>query len=165
MDESVRKAINEQINREFFAAYLYLAMSAHFEGEDLEGFASWMRHQAEEEMAHAMRLFDHLTRRGARVELEAVEKPDADFGSPLSIFKAALDHERKVTGHINDLYELAQKRNDYPAQIMLEWFIDEQVEEEETTGKLVNQLEMVGDSNAALFMLDARLGSRGGDDH
>lgn len=162
MDESVRQAINDQINREFFAAYLYLAMSAHFESENMEGFAHWMRHQAEEEVGHAMRLFDHLVRRGARVELDAVARPDADFDTPLAIFRAALEHERKVTGHINDLYELAREKNDYPAQIMLEWFIDEQVEEEETTGKLVDQLEMVGDNNAALFMMDARLGTRGG---
>ena len=165
MDESVRQAINDQINREFFAAYLYLAMSAHFEDEDLEGFASWMRHQAEEEVEHAMRLFQHLTRRGARVELQGIDQPDSDFGSPLSIFQAALAHEKKVTGHINDLYELAQDKNDYPAQIMLEWFIDEQVEEEEMTGKLVNQLEKVGDNEAALFMMDSRLGDRGAHEH
>ena len=165
MDEAVRDAINTQINREFYASYLYLSMSAHFEDENLDGFAHWMREQAKEEVEHAMRLFDHVTRRGARVQLRAIDEPPNEFGSVLSIFQAALEHERKVTGHINDLFELAREKNDYPAQLMLQWFIDEQVEEEEMTGRLVDQLEMVGDSKAALFMMDQQLGARGGHEH
>ena len=162
MDASVKDALNAQINHEFYAAYLYLAMAAHFEAESLEGFGQWMRMQAKEEVEHAMRLFDYLLRRGEEVELESVGKPEASFDSPLSIFEQALSHEKKVTGLINDLYELAVEKNDYPTQLELQWFIDEQVEEEDSVGRVVEQLEMVGESNAGLFMLDQRLGSRGG---
>ena len=160
MDASVKDAINAQINHEFYAAYLYLAMAAHFESESLEGFGQWMRMQAREEVEHAMRLFDYLLRRGEEVELDAVAKPEADFDSPLSIFQQALEHEKKVTGLIDDLYELALEKSDYPTQLELQWFIDEQVEEEESVGRVVEQIEMAGDSRAALLMLDQRLGSR-----
>lgn len=165
MDASVRDAINEQINHEFYAAYLYLAMAAHFEAESMDGFGQWMRMQAREEVEHAMRLFDYLLRRGEGVELEAVAKPGASFDSPLTIFRQALEHEKKVTGLINDLYELAVEQNDYPTQLELQWFIDEQVEEEDSVGRVVEQIEMAGDSRAALLMLDQRLGSRTEGDH
>lgn len=165
MDDDVRQAINAQINREFFAAYLYLAMAAHFQDQNLDGFAHWMKEQAKEERDHAMRLFDHLIERGERVELEAIAKPPTEFDSALSIFQKALEHERTVTRHINELYELAREKKDYPAEIMLQWFIEEQVEEEDMTGQLVEQLEMAGDNRAALLMMDARLGSRGGGGH
>lgn len=165
MDQAVRKAINDQINHEFYAAYLYLSMAAHFEDRNLDGFASWMKEQSKEEVDHAMRLFGHLGERGERVELQGIDQPPTEFGSVLSIFEAALEHEKKVTGLIHDLYELAQEKKDYPSQSMLQWFIDEQVEEEDMTSRLVEQLEMVGDNRAALFMMDARLGARGAGGH
>ncbi len=160
MDDSVRDAINKQINHEFQAAYLYLAMAGHFEVESLEGFGKWMRMQAREELEHGMRLFDYMVRRGVEVTLAPVDGPQAKFGSPIDIFKQALDHERKVTELINSLYEVATTKKDYPTQLELQWFIDEQVEEEASLGSVVEQLEMVGDNRAALLMMDERLGGR-----
>ncbi len=160
MNQQVQDAINDQVAEEFYASYLYLSMSAYFEAESLGGFAQWMRMQAQEEHAHAMKLVDFLIERGGRVELKAIDKPPADFESPLAVMQAALSHEQKVTGRINDLYELAVAERDYPAQVMLQWFISEQVEEEASAGAIVDQLELAGDSGSALLMLDAKLGQR-----
>ncbi|MGD2070893.1 MAG: ferritin [Gemmatimonadota bacterium] len=160
MEPKVRTLINEQIAHEFYASYLYLAMAAHFEEQNFPGFASWMRHQSDEEDAHAMKLFDYLVERGERVELEEIGKPPLDFGSPLEAFRAALAHERKVTGLINGIYEAALDARDYPTQVMLQWFIEEQVEEEDVTGAAVDRLERAGDNNAALMFLDAEFGKR-----
>lgn len=162
MDKKMRDALNDQVQREFQAAYLYTAMMCYFEDQDLPGFAAWMQAQADEERDHAMRIVDHLHDRGQRVELQALEKPTADYDSPLDAMQSALEHERAVTGHIEDLYELADEKGDYPAQVMLEWFIEEQVEEEDTFGTLVGQLERVGSEGSALLMLDSKLGDRGG---
>ena len=163
MKESVRRAINNQINHEFHAAYLYLAMAGHFELESLNGFGQWMRAQAREEVEHAMRLFDFMLQRGERVDLDEIAAPDAEFDSPVSIFRAALEHERKVTGLIHELYELASEEKDYPTRLELQWFIQEQVEEEDSVGSMVAQLEMAGENRAALLMLDRTLGDRGGE--
>jgi ferritin len=160
MDEQVKGLINDQIANEFHAAYLYLAIAAQFEAHNFPGFAQWMRMQAKEESAHAMRLFDYLVERGERVELKEIPQPRLDFGKPVEAFRAALEHERKVTGQINAMYEAAMAASDYPTQIMLQWFIQEQVEEENSTGTAVEQLEMAGDNRAALLMLDARFGAR-----
>lgn len=167
MDAKVRKLVNEQIAHEFYAAYLYLAMAAHFEEQNFEGFAKWMRLQAKEESGHAMRLFDYLVERGEKVELLKIDQPPAEFGTPLDAFRAALKHEQKVTSLINGIYAAAQKATDYPTQIMLQWFVTEQVEEEESTGKAVVQLEMAGENRAALLMLDHQFGARStaGHDH
>lgn len=162
MNENVQNAINEQITREFYASYLYLAMMAYFEAESLGGFAHWMRQQAQEENGHAMKLVDFLIDRGGRVELQAIDKPPRDFDSPLGVMKAALEHERKVTAWINELYELAVAERDYPAQVMLQWFIAEQVEEEKSAGDIIDQLEIAGSAGSALLMVDARLGGRAG---
>ena len=160
MDEAVRTAINEQIKNELFAAYLYMAMSAHFSNRSLEGFAHWMRLQAQEELGHAMRLFDYLLERGAVVDFHEIAKPHTDFGTPLSIFEMALEHEQAVTRSINDLYALAVEKLDYPTQLQLQWFIAEQVEEEASSGLVIEQLKMIGDDNAVLLMLDEKLGGR-----
>ena len=160
MKDRVQMEINQQINEELFSAYIYLAMAAHFETMNLEGFAGWMRLQAQEELGHAMRLFDHLTRRGGRVALKAVAEPPMDFGSPLEVFQKALAHEQHITGCIHGLYKVALEEGDYPAQSELQWFIDEQVEEEENTGRVVEQLKMAGDNKVALLMMDRELGQR-----
>jgi len=165
MNERVEKAFNDQINEELFSAYVYLAMSAHFEAMNLEGFAHWMRHQAEEEVEHAMRLFTHVNRRGGRVVLKAIGEPAVDYGSPLEAFEKALAHEQHITGTINALYEIALAEKDYPAQQELAWFIDEQVEEEENAGRIVELLKMAGDNKGALFMLDRDLAKRSGEGH
>lgn len=160
MDGKVKDLINDQITHEFYAAYLYLAMAAHFEEANLGGFAQWFRMQAKEEAAHAMRLFDYMVERGERIELKQIDKPPVDFGAPVDAFKAALAHEQKVTGLINKIYEAAVGAKDYPTQVMLQWFIEEQVEEEDTTGTAVERLEMAGESNAALMFLDNEYGKR-----
>ena len=160
MDQTVKDLINEQITHEFYAAYLYLAMAAHFEDQNYEGFAQWFRMQAKEEEAHAMKLFDYLVERGARIELQQIDKPTVEFGKPVDAFRAALEHERKVTGLINKIYEAAMEAKDYPSQVMLQWFIEEQVEEEDTTGTAVERLEMAGDNHAALMFLDSQYGER-----
>lgn len=160
MDGKVKDLINDQITHEFYAAYLYLAMAAHFEEANFGGFAQWFRMQAKEEEAHAMRLFDYMVERGERIELKQIDKPPVDFGSPVDAFNAALAHERKVTGLINRIYEAAVAAKDYATQVMLQWFIEEQVEEEDTAGTAVERLEMAGESNAALMFLDNEYGKR-----
>ena len=160
MDTTVRDLINDQIAHEFYAAYLYLAMAAQFEEQNYAGFAQWMRMQAKEEGVHAMKLFDYLVERGARIELNQIDKPPVEFGTPAEAFRQALEHEQKVTGLINKIYETAVEARDYPTQIMLQWFIEEQVEEEDSTGTAVERLEMAGDNRTAIMFLDAEFGRR-----
>jgi ferritin len=160
MNDRVRSLINDQIAHEFHAAYTYLAIAAHFEDQNYEGFAKWMRVQAREETEHAMRLFDFLVERGERVELKQIDQPAQDYGTPLEAFRTALNHERKVTGQIDAMYEAAVEAKDYSTQVMLQWFIQEQVEEENITGTAVQQLEMAGENRAALLMLDGTFGAR-----
>lgn len=160
MDSKVRDLINEQITHEFYASHLYLAMAAHFEQKNYDGFAQWFRLQSEEEKAHALKLFDFLVERGESIELGQIDKPPSEFGSPVDAFKAALAHEKKVTGLINTCYAAAVEAKDYPSQVMLQWFIEEQVEEEDVTGTAVDRLQMAGDNNAALMFLDNQYGER-----
>lgn len=160
MKGAVREAMEEQIGHEFSAAYLYLSMSGHFETANLTGFARWMRAQAAEEQIHALKFFDFLLDRGETVRLPAVEEPLHDFRSPLDTFEQALQHEKRVTGHIHDLYDLAVSEHDYPAQVLLTWFVSEQVEEEKSATDIVERLRMAGADTAALLMLDRELGER-----
>jgi ferritin len=160
LSKVVEDAINEQIKNELYSAYLYLAMSAHFEAANLPGSAHWMRLQSQEEVEHAMKFFDYVNERGGRVVLQVIDQPPVEFKLPLDIFQQALEHEQKVTGMINNLYALAVKENDYPTQVMLQWFIEEQVEEEKSAGDVVEQLRMIGDHTQGLFMLDRQLGAR-----
>lgn len=160
MKEDVRNAINEQINREFFAGYLYLSMAAHLDAEALEGFARWMRLQAQEELGHAMKLYDYLLERGVRVELRAIEAPPEQFGSMLSIAEQAYEHEKTVSESIDHLYLLASEQGDFATQVHLQWFLTEQVEEEKTAETMVERLRMAGDSRAALLILDREMAVR-----
>ncbi len=160
MNESVRSALNEQVRRELQAAYFYLAVSNWFEREGLDGFSSWMGMQASEEYGHAMRIVDHLQDREAAVEYGALEAPTAHFGSAEDAVRAALEHEQRVTGHIHDLYELAVEEGDHPAAVMLEWFVEEQVEEEHTFHALIEKLELAGDSGPGLLILDEAMAER-----
>lgn len=163
LNSAVEQALNDQIQKEFHSAYIYLGMSAYFEAENLPGAAHWMRHQAEEEQEHAMKIFDFINDRGGRVALQAIGEPPANYASPLAVFEAAYAHEQKVTQSIHDLYALAVKEADYPTQVMLQWFIDEQVEEEKNSSEIMAQLKMVGDSPAALLMIDRKLAERADD--
>ena len=160
MNDKMQAAFNEQIKQEFYAGYLYLSMSAHFEAENLPGFAHWMRWQAQEESEHALRLFDHILRRGGRVELQEMDGPQTQFGPPAEVFESVFAHEQKVTGLIHRLFELAGEEGDWAAQQELQWFIAEQVEEEDAASAARDQVRMAGDDQAALLMLDREFGAR-----
>ena len=158
--KAVQDAMNEQIKNEIYSGYIYLSASAHFANNNLPGFAHWMRHQAEEELEHAMKFFDFIQDRGGTVTLQAIDQPPTMWKSPLEIFETALKHEQKVTGMINRIYEIAVKENDYPSQVMLHWFIKEQVEEEKNAGEIVETLKMLDAHGPSLLMLDRQLGAR-----
>jgi len=160
INTTVQEAINEQIKNEVYSAYLYLAMSAHFEAANLPGFAHWMRLQSNEEVDHALKLFDYLNDRGGKVELKAIDKPPTTWESTLVTFKDALEHEQKITALIHNLYATAAKENDYATQVMLMWFIDEQVEEEKSTSLIVEQLKLIEVRGTAILFLDKQLGKR-----
>ena len=161
LNSTVQNAINEQIKNELYSAYLYLSMSAHFEAANLPGIAKWMRIQSNEEVAHAMKFFDYVNDRGGRVTLKAIDQPPSEWSTALAVFEQVLEHEQKVTGMIHSLFALATKENDYPTQVLLHWYIDEQVEEEKNASVIVEQIRMIGDHPNALLMLDHRLGKRG----
>ncbi len=158
--DSVAEAINEQINAEMYSAYLYLSMSVDFSNKNLDGFEHWMRLQAQEEMDHAIQFLDYLQERGARVKLESIEKPKSEWSSVLEAFEEAYQHECKVTGMINDIMNIAEKENDRATMNMLQWFIDEQVEEESSADDIVQKLKMIGDSPSGLLMMNDRMAQR-----
>ncbi len=157
----MQKAINEQINKEFFSSYLYLSMAAYFDAKNLPGFAKWMYVQADEERSHGMKLFEHLLERGGKVELKGITAPQIDWQTSLDVFKHVQEHEAAVTASINSLYELALSEKDYPAQLLLQWFIMEQVEEEKNAADIVQQIELIDARGTAVLMLDHQLGKRG----
>ncbi|MBI3362933.1 MAG: ferritin [Chloroflexi bacterium] len=161
ISNTLQDTINDQIKHELNSAYLYLSMSAYCQAVSLPGFAHWMRLQYGEEVEHAMKLFDYLADREGRVTLQALEQPLADFKSALEMMQYTLGHERKVTGLINQLYDVAVKENDRAAQVFLEWFITEQVEEEKNASTIVEKMKMVGSEGATLYLLDREMGARG----
>ena len=160
LSKKLTDALNQQINNELYSSYLYLSMAAHFESTNLPGFANWMRIQSDEESEHGMKFYKYINERSGRVVLQAIEKPPADYKKPLDVMKKVLEHEQKVTGTIEALYELALKEKDYPTQVMLQWFISEQVEEEKNAADIIELLKNIGDSPAGLAMVDQRLGYR-----
>ena len=160
MSSKVQDAFNEQMKHEFYSSYLYLSMSAYLEGANLPGLAKWMRAQAREEAVHAMKIFDHLLDRGGRVQLHPIGRPPAEFTSPREVFDQAHRHEKEVTASINGLYGLAVDERDFASRVFLDWFVQEQVEEEKTSGLLAEQLGMVGEDRPGLLMLDRELGGR-----
>lgn len=160
LKQPVESALNEQINAEFFSAYLYLAMSGYFEASHLPGFAGWMRAQAREEAAHAMRFFDFVTERGGGVSLKAIAQPPLEFSSALAAFEQALEHERQITQAIHDIHGVATREGDLASQPFLLSFIQEQVEEERTVGEIVDRLRLAGDSSVALLLVDRELAAR-----
>jgi ferritin len=159
----VQDKMNQQIMHEMYSAYMYLSMSAHCESANLPGFARWLRMQADEEMEHAMKFYDFIHERNGKVVLFAIDQPPSEFGTPREIFEQVYAHEQKVTGLINSIYELSVKENDYPSQIFLHWFIEEQVEEESNSSQILETLKMISDSANGLFMLDRQLGKRSED--
>ena len=160
ISEKMVNAINEQINKELYSAYLYMSMQAWFADESLDGMANWMDAQAQEEHFHAMKFFNFLVERGARVILKTIDCPQVDFDSPLQIFEMALEHERFVTASINELMDLAIKENDHATRSFLQWFIDEQVEEEASVDTVVSMLKRVGEHGHGILMIDRELKDR-----
>ena len=160
LDKKLLKAMNEQINKELYSAYLYLSMSAYLDSANLGGFAHWMRAQASEEQEHALKFYRYIYERGGRVTLQAIDQPPAEFESVRDVFEKTLAHEQKVTSLINGLYATAVSQNDYASQAFLQWFVSEQVEEEDTATRIRETLKMVGDKGHALIMLDRELGQR-----
>ncbi|HQX01535.1 MAG TPA: ferritin [Anaerolineales bacterium] len=163
INKSMQDAINDQINKELYSSYLYLSMAAYLEDRNLSGFAHWMRVQETEEREHAMKFYDFIVERGGRVMLKAIEAPKTEWKSTLELAEEVAAHEAVVTASIHALYELALKEKDYSAQIMLQWFITEQVEEERNAAEIVSNLKLIEDRGTAILMLDHRLAKRGGE--
>ena len=158
--KKIENAMNEQIKHEAFSAYLYYSMAAYFHSKSLDGMAQWMKAQAQEEFAHALRFFNHINDRGGRIEFQALDKPQTEWDSPLAAFRAALQHEEFITSKINDLAKIADEENDRAAGIMLQWFVTEQVEEEDSVSTVIDMLDLIGDSGHGILMADRELGSR-----
>ncbi len=160
ISKKMQDALNGQVAAEFYSAYLYLSMSAYLESIDLKGFADWMRVQYQEEVSHAEKIFDHVIERDGRAVVKAWEAPPAEWKSALDVFETAYKHEQKVTGLINGLVDQALAEKDHATYNFLQWFVNEQVEEEASVKTIVQQLKLLGDSRAGLFQIDRELGQR-----
>jgi len=156
INDKIQKALNQQLNAELYSAYLYLAMSAYFESMNLKGFANWMRVQTQEEQAHAMKFYHYLADQGARIVMTAIDAPPTQWKSALDVFEHTYRHEQKVTGLIDKLVKLAISESDHPTKDFLQWFVDEQIEEEESANEVVQKIESAGD----LLSLDREIGGR-----
>ena len=160
LKKSIEKAINDQINAELWSAYLYLSMASYFESIGLKGFANWMWIQAREETTHAMRLYNFVNERGGRVILSPIQKVPVQWKSALDVFEETYKHEQKVTSLIDDLVNLAIKEKDHATVNMLQWFVDEQVEEEASADEIVQKLKLIGKNTSGLFLLDQEMKQR-----
>ncbi|WP_407355897.1 ferritin [Methanolobus sp. WCC5] len=160
LSEKMTEALNGQINKEMYSAYLYMDMSAHCTYEGLGGFANWFMVQYQEEMSHAMKIYDYINEQGGKVVLHAIEKPPGNFGTPLEMFEATLKHEQFITKSIHELVDLAYEEKDYATQIFLQWFVTEQIEEEANDNELIAKLKLVGNDGNGIFMLDRELETR-----
>ncbi len=158
--KKIEKALNDQINAELYSAYLYLSMSAYFEAENLPGFANWMRVQWQEEVKHALKIYDYVNERTGRVVLKSITEPPAKWKSPMDVFEATYKHEQVVTGRINDLVNQAIAEKDHATNAFLQWFVTEQVEEEKSADEIVQKLRCISDAPGGLYMLDKELGQR-----
>lgn len=156
----MQDAMNDQIQHELGSAYLYLAMAADFHAKGFDGMAQWMEVQTQEEMTHAMRFFRHIDERNGRVDLKALTAPKKEWASPLAAFEAAYEHEQFITARIDELSKIAREENDNAALMMLQWFVNEQIEEEANVSKVIDLLKLVGDSGQGLLMADRELGTR-----
>lgn len=162
--KAMQDAMNEQLNKELFSSYLYLSMAAYFEAENLPGFANWMRIQSEEEREHAMKFYEFILARGGKVQFKAITAPKNEWTSTMEAVLEVAGHEAMISSSIYGLYELAQKEKDYPAQVLLQWFINEQVEEEDNAAKVVADMKRIEARDTAILMLDHRLSKRKGGD-
>lgn len=160
VSENMEKALNGQLNAELYSGYLYLSMAAYFEDEDLAGFANWMRVQAQEELDHGMKFYDYIIRRGASVTLTAIEAPQTKWDSPLDAFENVLSHEQYVTSLINNLVNLAIEEKDHATNNFLQWFVEEQVEEEENASELLAKIKLANGDNRLIYELNKELATR-----
>jgi len=160
ISKTMEKAINGQINAELYSSYLYLSMAADLNNKALSGFSNWMKIQAQEELYHAMKFYDFVLERGGSVTLDTIEAPQTEWKTPLAVFQAAYKHEQLVTGLINNLVDIAIAEKDHAANIFLQWFVSEQVEEEANVGSVLQHLKMVDGHGQGLFMMDRELGTR-----
>jgi ferritin len=160
ISQTVQDALNQQINRELASAYVYLAMSAWADEQNLQGAASWLRIQWEEELQHATKLVDYIAERGGRIALKAIAEPPAKYENLLDVFRNVLRHEEEVTAAINSIYDVAAAEKDYATQTLLDWYVNEQVEEENAPAEIISMLELAGDSPSGLLMVDRQLAGR-----
>ena len=160
LSEKMQEALNGQINAELYSSYLYMSMSAYFEHQGLKGFAQWMKAQAQEELFHSEKFYTFVNERGGRVTLKAIGTPPHEWQSPLHAFQDALAHEEKVTGLINSLVNVAAEEKDHATHSFLKWFVDEQVEEEDSVREVIDQLKLIDGAGGGMFMLNRELGLR-----
>lgn len=160
MDNTLYKELNEQVRKELYSAYLYMSMASYFDSLKLKGFAHWMKVQAEEESSHAMKIYDYLNSRGERVIFESIDKPPSDFKSPVDVFEKTLEHEKKVTKSIGNLFNLSKEKNDSDAGSFLQWFVNEQVEEERNVLTILEKLKEIRGNEQLILMLDRESGRR-----
>ena len=157
LSEKMTDALNNQLNKEIYSAYLYMSMSAYSSYSGLKGFANWFMVQYQEEMAHAMKIYDYIDNQGQQVKLVAINQPPTEFESPLDMFEKTLKHEQFVTKSINDLVDLAISEKDHATNIFLQWFVTEQIEEEGNDNGIISRLRIVGDNGNGLLMVDKEL--------
>jgi ferritin len=157
---NIESALNDQMNKEFWSAYIYLAIVGYFENKSLPGMAEWMRVQYDEEVIHARKFFEYIIERGGTPKISSWETPRHEFSSPLEVFEYTLEHEQLVTSSINDLYSIAESEKDTATKIFLQWFVEEQVEEEDNVSSILGTLELLGDSGHGIFLFDRELGQR-----
>jgi ferritin len=160
INSKVEQALNDQIRKEFYSSYLYLSMAAKFESMNLKGFAHWMQVQASEETKHAMKIYAHVNERNGKVVLQPIDAPPSNWKSAKEMFTQAYQHEQKVTESINKIVELAKAKKDNATEVFLQWFVNEQVEEEASTNEITQKLHLIGENAPALVMLDSELGKR-----
>jgi ferritin len=161
ISKKMQDALNEQIREELASSYIYLSMAAYCESINLPGFAHWMRVQSQEELEHGMKFYEHIIERGGRVMLQAIPQPPVEFEGPTAVFQKTLEHEQYITGCIHNLYGMAVAEKDYASLGLLQWFVDEQVEEESNATSILEMLKMAGEKGQALIMIDRNLASRG----
>ena len=157
ISKEMQEALNNQICNEYYSSYTYLSMSAYCESINMQGFASWLRRQSQEELGHALKIFDYVINRNGKVVLKAIEQPQSKFASLLKLFQQVYEHEREVTGSINKLYEQAITEGDHATVVELHWFVQEQVEEEKSALDIVEKLKLAGEDSSALLILDSQL--------
>ena len=160
LSEKMVEALNNQVNREIYSAYLYMSMSAYSTYVGLKGFANWFMVQYQEEMVHAMKIYDYINSQSSKIKLQAIEEPASEFDSPLDMFEKTLKHEQFITGCINEVVDLAIEEKDHATNIFMQWYVTEQIEEEGNDNEIISKLKLIGDDGNGLLRLDNELGIR-----